>query len=279
MTVLQQEWVALFLSLIAALLISAVAWRAGYFILSLESSLETKKVRLFDFLGAFALYFFVGQLFLFHLFSNWEGEAEPTVWAVIAAGFITTAAVAVYYSLHKSAVRRSIWGTGDQEDITKKVFSFFWGTASWLIVFPWILFNTQLATLLFQWLGLEPTQEQVAVKLLKQSAGDPLQLILMTVSVVLIVPWTEELLFRGFFLNWLKGVVGTYSAIFISALFFALFHFSVQQGYENVSVISSLFLLGCFLGFVKEKRRSLWAPIGLHAAFNLIGSLTILGGF
>jgi membrane protease YdiL (CAAX protease family) len=95
------------------------------------------------------------------------------------------------------------------------------------------------------------------------------------ILIVTLVPFLEEVLFRGFLQTWLRRVVGVSGAIWLTALTFALFHFSTSQGADNVELISSLFVLGCFLSFLRERQRSLWAPIGLHAAFNAISILMI----
>jgi len=125
-------------------------------------------------------------------------------------------------------------------------------------------------------LDLGPPVDQAAVRILKKSAEQPIQLLLMLFSVVFVVPWTEELLFRGYLQSWLKQIFGRFPAVLLSALLFALFHYAAEQKHENGAILSSILVLGIFLGYAKERMDSLWAPIGLHTAFNGIGSLLIL---
>jgi hypothetical protein len=94
--------------------------------------------------------------------------------------------------------------------------------------------------------------------------------------VIIAAPVIEELLFRGFLQNYFKRYLGTKAAILITSLCFALFHLAPSQGLGNISLVISLFSFACFLGFVYERQKSLFASIGLHMFFNLVSSIRIL---
>src|SRR3989304_2390656 len=64
--------------------------------------------------------------------------------------------------------------------------------------------------------------------------------------------------------------------IFLAGLCFALFHLAPSQGLGNISLIVSLFAFSCYLGFIYEKRGSLFASIGLHMTFNAVSTFRIL---
>jgi|TARA_R110002072_G_scaffold2229_5_gene18277 hypothetical protein len=76
-----------------------------------------------------------------------------------------------------------------------------------------------------------------------------------------IVPVTEEIVFRGLFFAWLKGRVGLTAGAGISAVVFALLH-GVPQ------LIPSLSILGVALAYLYEKSGSVWPSIFMHATFN-----------
>lgn len=198
-------------------------------------------------------------------------------WANILLILISFLAILIYYLLLDKKDRDQIWGkgTGDQR-AAAPLRDFMVGAVSWFVIYPWTIVAGQIASIATSLLSNLPPQEQVAVKLIVELKDKPLLLGITVVSVFTIVPFLEELLFRGFMQSWLKNLFGVKKAILLTAAVFALFHFGVEQGISNVELLVSLFVLACFLGFLKEKRQSLWASIGLHSAFNLISLAMLL---
>lgn len=88
-------------------------------------------------------------------------------------------------------------------------------------------------------------------------------ILLQIISVAIIVPILEELLFRGIVYKRLRGYMKTEIAIVVSALFFGLFHLNVVQGLYA-------FIIGLLLAYVYEKYKSIWAPILFHIAANSV---------
>lgn len=88
-------------------------------------------------------------------------------------------------------------------------------------------------------------------------------ILLQIISVAIIVPILEELLFRGIVYKRLRGYMKTEIAIVVSALFFGLFHLNVVQGLYA-------FIIGLLLAYVYEKYKSIWAPILFHVAANSV---------
>ena len=190
--------------------------------------------------------------------------------------FVTGAMLLYFYSLEKP-VRLSVWGSRIKDSTPLKALSdYAFGAASWFIIYPWILIVGQVAAILTALFFSLPSNDQDAVKMLKGLQGSPYLLSATLLSIVTLVPILEELLFRGFLQSWLKNLFGRASAIVVASVIFAFSHFSTDQGISNIELLISLFVLSCFLGFVKEKRESLWASIGLHSLFNLISSILIL---
>jgi membrane protease YdiL (CAAX protease family) len=125
---------------------------------------------------------------------------------------------------------------------------FMLGITAWMLAFPIVQVVGQLLDLvLFLMLGLEG-YEQVAVKYLKTAFQSPMQTILALISIVIIAPIVEEFLFRGTLQTYLKRRFQPKTAIVISALCFGLFHFSLDQGIGNVSLIGSLFVFWLLFG-------------------------------
>jgi CAAX protease family protein len=98
------------------------------------------------------------------------------------------------------------------------------------------------------------------------SAGRILfQLLLLFIGFVL-VGWTEELLFRGYWLQNLGDGLNWTLGILISSALFALAHIG-NEGFSPAAIVG-LFLAGVFFAFSLFRSGSLWLPIGLHIGWN-----------
>ena len=95
----------------------------------------------------------------------------------------------------------------------------------------------------------------------------------MIVLAVIMAPIFEEIVFRGIIQKGLinKGM-NPATAIIISSVVFGLVHGNPWQFVGAV-------LLGCVLGFVYHKTKSLLLPILLHAFNNLCSSILIFYGY
>lgn len=188
---------------------------------------------------------------------------------IIFGGFIGV--WRVYFDLQRNT-RYQLWR---QTDLTwyRQLFA---GIGAWLIGYPFVMIFGQVIAIAVLVIFREPTVDQVAVRHLKSILSDPLLFAITAFEVVILVPFTEEVLFRGFLQNWLKSKFRNVTgAVALTSLIFAVFHFSSTQGITNIELLSSLFMLSCFLGFIYEKQRSLWASMGLHAFFNFISIVLI----
>jgi CAAX protease family protein len=95
---------------------------------------------------------------------------------------------------------------------------------------------------------------------------------------VAISPISEEILFRGFFLNRLNESLSFWMSNVVSALLFAAAHmpYWVSRNGFSPKVIKdsvNVFLLGCLFGWVMKKTNSLWPSIGAHIANNFLSGL------
>lgn len=113
-------------------------------------------------------------------------------------------------------------------------------------------------------------------------ATDVIGLLANLVAAAILAPVGEELFFRGFTTTAWARAAGPTAAILRGAVFFALAHVvtmldvSFATGAQR-ALYSFLALLpvGIALGWVYLGRRSLYAAIGLHAAFNAIQLLLL----
>lgn len=148
------------------------------------------------------------------------------------------------------------------------------GIISWVFAYPLVLFITSIADLILTLLG-KKGPEQVAVSELRDLIPYRLLFSGMVVLVAVIVPFLEELLFRGFLQTFLKRYLGRIGAILLTSVLFAAAHYSRSQGLSNIQLLSALFLLSCILGFLYERERSLFASFGLHMTFNAISTAAL----
>ena len=150
------------------------------------------------------------------------------------------------------------------------------GALSWFIATPVVFTLSQISEMVTSIFFGKPQTQQIAVESLKQSTTSPISFITVLISILLFAPFLEEYLFRGVLQSWLRRKIGAVQSIFFTAGAFALLHFSPQQDWTNIPLITSLFAFGCYLGFVYEKSRSLFTPIVLHVTFNFVSVMRII---
>ncbi len=91
-------------------------------------------------------------------------------------------------------------------------------------------------------------------------------LMIEVLAVGVAAPMVEEFLFRGLFYKRIAKMINKKAAVFLSALFFGIYHFNVVQGIYA-------FLIGILLVYLYEKFQTLKAPILFHMAANLTSVL------
>ena len=107
------------------------------------------------------------------------------------------------------------------------------------------------------------------------TARDPAGLVLNLIAGAILAPIGEELFFRGFATTaWVKGL-GVTRGIVRGGLFFAFIHVLQIQATSVTEGLAVAFIafaarvpIGLMLGWLFIRRDTIWAPIGLHAAFN-----------
>jgi membrane protease YdiL (CAAX protease family) len=144
-----------------------------------------------------------------------------------------------------------------------------------LLAIPVVVVTLALGGLLSRF--LEPSPSALP------DATDAAGVVANLVSAAILAPIGEELFFRGFTTTAWARTSGARTAIIRGAVFFALAHvltlFDASFGTGVQRALFSFVALlpvGLALGWVFLSRRSLYAAIGLHSAFNAIQVLALL---
>ena len=88
-------------------------------------------------------------------------------------------------------------------------------------------------------------------------------LVIVLLSVGIVAPIAEEVLFRGVFYSWFRGVMGVPVAVVINGAAFGLIH----TGYP-LELMFLVALMGSIFAISYELTGSLWVPVMLHVAQN-----------
>lgn len=144
--------------------------------------------------------------------------------------------------------------------------------AGWAL--PVIVATLPIALLISQFV---PTPPSTPLPPTGEAVGFGLHL----VAGMLVAPLSEEILFRGFATTaWVRGM-GVTRGVIRGALFFALAHVLTISGDDAnaafgaaIAAFAGRIPISLALGWLFVRRDSIWAPLGLHAAFN--GLLVVL---
>ncbi len=92
-------------------------------------------------------------------------------------------------------------------------------------------------------------------------------IILSFITIVVLAPILEEIMFRGIIFNILNSKMNTWAAIIISALIFGAIHMNIIQGINA-------FILGLALAYIYSKTHNLYTCIWIHFINNLLSVIT-----
>lgn len=130
---------------------------------------------------------------------------------------------------------------------------------SWVLLLPLILALGIFWRALCEVLGIElPPEQQVLARLVDLEGSACVQALLVAVVVG---PFLEELVFRGFLQRVLVSWLGVYNGVVATALLFAV-------GFHEFSVFLPLFALALLLGALRQASASVWTSVLVHAASN-----------
>ncbi|MED0736238.1 CPBP family intramembrane glutamic endopeptidase [Aneurinibacillus thermoaerophilus] len=92
---------------------------------------------------------------------------------------------------------------------------------------------------------------------------------LLYIVVAILVPITEEIIFRGLIYKYLCRKYGFGIATIGSALIFTMAHFFVPM------LWAALFIMGCCLAYLFKTYQSIFAPLSLHILTNSINIIAL----
>ncbi len=272
---------AIIFALIAAAL-NYIAYLKGFFKLNVSTS-KGPQVSIKQVVQVFIVYIFVSIIFTpfiikcIQLLSS--KQLSPISLMTIAQISIFFLSYALIIILSLQGDRKTIkllWKDRSDGECPSIGYDFFFGVMTWLACFPMIIFINQAFELLIYFIFGSKGFPQVAVEYLQRALVSPYYFTVALVTVIIAAPILEEFLFRASLQSLFKKYFGAKSAILLSSLCFALFHFAPEQGISNFPLIFSLFIFALYLGFVYERQKSLFAPIALHVTFNAVSVARIL---
>jgi membrane protease YdiL (CAAX protease family) len=223
---------------------------------------------------------------LFTNLQDWQSDFLDNL--ILCIGELITIAVIIF--LARIHFTRQLKGFGlNTKTIVK---DFFLAFVNLLTVWPLIISAMGLTFYFGELIwGQEYQMEQHQQLKMISEHSQVLSRILIAFAAVIIVPFLEEMLFRGLFQTTIRSYIesfrsllalqnkpkekqttdihGAWLAIVISSVLFTITH-------ANAGHWPALFVLGICLGYSYEKSGSLFRPIFIHAIFNAISVIATL---
>lgn len=144
--------------------------------------------------------------------------------------------------------------------------------AGFAVYFPVLLATTQIINTLVPSINVDQKQN---IGFSTTTSGLPL--VAVFISLVILPPLVEELLFRGFLYGGLRNTLKFWPAALITSFLFAMPHILGNETGSTLLWIAGVdtFLLSLVLVYLREKNGSLWPGIFLHMLKNLIAFLSL----
>lgn len=163
--------------------------------------------------------------------------------------FLITLSVFLYFLRNK---KYSLFPSG---------ISFKWFFFSFLLVILVVILGGGLSELLSRFLNIESSS------ISQELISDNLWLNILQFKIVasILVPITEELIFRGLIFKFIRQYKGFVFSAIISSLIFSVLHF-------NLEILPFTLILGFITAFAFEKTNSLFYPILIHMLVNNLAS-------
>ena len=225
--------------------------------------------------------FFLSQLVaviiisLYPLLRDWT-EEQATGWLVssVAAQFfyILFAEIAAIFMVRSLVSWAGVtWARIGL--IKPKIWDLFYAIVAYCLYFISLIVVITLASWLVPALNVDQEQ-QVGFK----SAYGSLALAMTFISLVVLPPIAEEIIFRGFLFTSLRAKFRLHYAIIITSILFGLAHLQFGAGAPLLwAAAIDTFVLSVFLCLLRERSGSLWPPIILHAIKNLVAFVALFG--
>lgn len=263
-----------------------VAKRRGFFTLAERKRESFPHVSFKSLFVVFAIYLSmtmaVAPLLFFFVKSIYQFFSLGSVPLLLLGNLQMVVLMGIFYMMYLYAnaydkpLFKKIWKDRAHPHCVSVVTDYLLGVMTWVISFPLVIAVGQLIDMILHYTAGFESYEQVAVRYLKEMLKSPSLLAVALFTILVAAPIIEEFLFRGCLQTYFKRFTSQRSAIVLSSMCFALFHYASSQGIGNISLILSLFTFALFLGFIYERQASLFASIGLHMTFNTVSTLRVL---
>ncbi len=139
-----------------------------------------------------------------------------------------------------------------------------------LVAFPLIAASLEISHVVLAGRGYLNTEPQEMVRFLAGS-GSQVARFAVAFSAVVMAPFQEELIFRGYLYGVARRFVGPAGGAVLVSLLFAAIHVHAPS-------FAGLFVLAMCLTLAYEWTGSLFVPMAMHAMFNSITVITLLAG-
>lgn len=100
-------------------------------------------------------------------------------------------------------------------------------------------------------------------------AGDLSDLVPQLIVSAIFPAISEEMIFRGILFRWIEEFGGSWVALLLTSAFFGAAHLANPHA-SPIAAIGIAFEAGVMLGGAYMLTRSLWLPMGIHAAWNFV---------
>jgi len=97
--------------------------------------------------------------------------------------------------------------------------------------------------------------------------GDASDLMPALIGPAIFAAVSEELVFRGILFRWIEEFGGSWMALLLTSAFFGAAHLANPNA-SPIAAVGIAFEAGVMLGAAYMLTRSLWLPMGIHAAWN-----------
>lgn len=149
------------------------------------------------------------------------------------------------------------------------------GLLTLLVALPWVFLSGTVGRFIVVELLGHPPVEQGPITFLQGFDLSMPVFYLVAVAIFTIIPFNEEVLFRGLFQNFTTKHTSKLGGLIITPLFFALVHYQWGQGLSNIELLSPLLILSFFLSYLYQKTGSLLSCMVFHMAFNFMSVVAL----
>ncbi len=212
---------------------------------------------------------------LYPAFRNWT-ESEATLWleSSVSAQFVyVVIAEALAISMVWQLVKRLKLLPERLGFVPLRVKDLGYAAVSYAVYFVLYLLVITTASNLVPGLNLEQEQQTGF-----ETAFGTMEVLMTFVSLVILPPVAEEIIFRGYLYTSLRAKYTFLPAVIVTSLLFGAAHLQFGSGAPLLWVAAiDTFILSVILCFLRERRGSLWPAILLHAIKNVVAFVILFG--